>query len=139
MTNWDKVKEMMDIEDVKNFKSTFCKAIYKLQGKEYCYCDCTECYRWLKQEYKEPPKPILTNKEGEYLSAVIKPWRDDVQIIKKMETTCGPEELETYIPKEYIVIITKELDNAVLPCFEKGKWYKGMETTDGYTLEELGL
>lgn len=139
VTNFDKVKEMMDIEEVANYYNLLCKTIYKLQGKEYCYCNCDKCYEWLKQEYKEPPKPILTDKEREYLSAVIKPFKSDVQIIKKMETTYDTEDSEVYIPKEYIVIITKEFDNAVLPCFEKGKYYKGMETTDGYTLEELGL
>lgn len=144
MTNWDKVKENISISTLRykiieeeNPTYELCEEIEKIRGR--CVNDCETCLNWLTEEYKEPPKPMLTDKEREYLSAVIKPWRDDVQIIKKMETTCGPEELETYIPKEYIVIITKELDNAVLPCFEKGKWYKGMETTDGYTLEELGL
>lgn len=139
MTNFEKVKEMMRLEDSYNGDNPFCDAVGRLKQEECCTMFCEECYEWLKQEYKEPPKPMLTDKEREYLSAVIKPWRDDVQIIKKAETTCRPEELETYIPEEYIAIITAEFDNAVLPCFEKGKYYKNMETNEGYTLEELGL
>ena len=139
VTNFDKVKELITLDKINLDMSEIdiCSIIHTVRKEQTCIDrSCNECYKWLKEKYKEP---ILTDKEREYLSAVIKPFKNDVQIIKKMETTCDPEESETYIPKEYIVIITKEFDNAVLPCFEKGKCYKGMETTDGYTLEELGL
>ena len=85
---------------------------------------------WLEAEYKEL---ILDEKEREYLSAVIKPWRDKVISIVKM--TCGDY--------EYIVISYYDdggyNSRVVLPTFPKGTMYKGMELNKGYTLEKLGL
>ena len=73
------------------------------------------------------PKPILTDKEKEYLSLVIKPFRDRVSSISKDG------------PLEYITISLDGDDFAILPNFEEGTMYKGMETNRRYTLEELGL
>lgn len=84
---------------------------------------------WLEEEYD--PK-ILTDKETAYLSAVIKPFREDVECIEKIE--CYSDE------KEYIYItMKKDYDYCELPAFEKGTMYKGMEVNKAYTLEELGL
>ena len=73
------------------------------------------------------PKPILTDKEKEYLSNVIKPFRDRVSSISKDG------------PLEYITILLDSDDFAFLPNFEEGTMYKGMEEYKKYTLEELGL
>ena len=73
------------------------------------------------------PKPILDDVEKEYLSNVIKPFRDRVSSISKDG------------PLEYITISLDGDDFAFLPNFEEGKMYKGMETNRRYTLEELGL
>ncbi len=85
---------------------------------------------WLCEEYKEP---ILTDKEKEYLSAVIKPFRNDVIAICK-------EGFDNY---EYITIYFKEEDGEKdgmgFPIFKKGTMYKGMKEDKDYTLEELGL
>lgn len=72
---------------------------------------------------------ILTDKEKEYLSAVIKPFRDEV---------IGIEKESCRINKEFIRIHLN-LDTADLPYFEKDTMYKGMKTDRNYTLEELGL
>ena len=77
------------------------------------------------------PKAILTDKEKEYLSAVIKPFRDRVRIIYKFHYT--------YSSSENIVISIKDDNNIFLPGFETGTMYKGMELEKAYTLEELGL
>lgn len=83
---------------------------------------------WLEQEYKEPP--ILDEKEKEYLSAVIRPWRDKVRYIYKADCTGGEE----------ITIVTKETGaNIYFPFFEKGTMYKGMKLDRPYTLEELNI
>lgn len=83
---------------------------------------------WLEEEYQE--SPILNEKEREYLSAVIRPWRDKVRYIYKADYTGGEE----------ITIVTKEVDaNIYFPFFEKGTMYKGMKLDRPYTLEELGL
>ena len=82
---------------------------------------------WLEEEYKPA---ILTDKEEAYLSAVIKPFREEVEYVYKkyLEISKG----------EYLEI---SLENGVIsfPCFEKGTMYKGMEEGREYTLEDLGL
>lgn len=76
-------------------------------------------------------KSVLTDKEKEYLSAVIKPFRDRVEYICKSDDGS----MET----EYINITFDVDDFLCLPNFKKGTMYKGMELGMGYTLEELGL
>lgn len=83
---------------------------------------------WLEEEYVPD---ILTDKEKDYLSAVIKPFRKDVKYIKKMDFVIKA--------KEYLLIKMHDLSTAALPLFEKGTMYKGMEANKTYTLEELGL
>lgn len=72
-------------------------------------------------------KEILDEKEKEYLSAVIRPFKDRVDYIEKVENIL-----------EYIAI---DLNNERLsfPFFDKGTMYKGMELNKKYTLKELGL
>ena len=74
-------------------------------------------------------KEILDDKEKEYLSNVIKPFRDKVECIVK----------ETSSYNEYIKITIKKDDCLSFPNFKKGTMYKGMEIEKEYTLEELGL
>ena len=73
------------------------------------------------------PKPILDEKEKEYLSNVIKPFRDRVSSISKDG------------PLGYITISLDGDDFAILPNFEEGTMYKGMKPNREYLLEELGL
>lgn len=87
------------------------------------------------EEYKED---ILDEEEKKYLSAVIKPFRDRVEYIKKIDMYLG---CNKYC--EYIFGDLGNEDDAVdafsLPYFPKGTMYKGMETDKEYTLKELGL
>ena len=72
-------------------------------------------------------KEILDEKEKEYLSAVIKPFRDRIEFIAKRRMF-----------DDYICIGLN--DEAIsLPYFKKGTMYKGMELYKEYTLKELGL
>lgn len=82
------------------------------------------------------PKPILDDVEKEYLSAVIKPFRNKVNYIIKRDGIVGEDisiYLERYSGKNHFA------DVAVLPEFEKETMYKGMVINKRYTLEELGL
>lgn len=89
----------------------------------------TDFFNWLEQEYKPP---ILDDIEKAYLSAVIKPFRKDVEWIEKIE--------RYYDGNEYIHITVKRYEDCCeLPTFKKGTMYKGMETNKAYTLKELGL
>lgn len=72
---------------------------------------------------------ILDDKEKEYLSSVIKPFRNKVVSISKNK--CVGEDA-------YIVIRLKD-DNICLPYFNSKSMYCGMEINKKYTLEELGL
>lgn len=81
---------------------------------------------------------ILTEKEKEYLSAVIKPFRDRRVVIKKYEYPQNEHK------NECIQISVEFYDKTggetvSLPIFKKGTMYKGLESNKCYTLEELGL
>lgn len=78
------------------------------------------------------PKPILDDVEKKYLSRVIRPWRDKVEYIRKINFDDEDE---------FIVIIYRERESKAipLPCFKKGTMYKGMEVGKEYSLEDLGL
>lgn len=94
---------------------------------------CSAFTKWLEEEYKPQ---ILTEKEKEYLSAVIMPFRDVVLWIKK-------ESIEGY-KEEWISIGYKSKNNngfgvATLPNFKTGTLYKDMEADKQYNLKELGL
>lgn len=88
--------------------------------------------KWLDMEHKEP---ILDDVERKYLSAVIRPFRNDVLYIIKFGHFTGDEEI--------IVSCNYNKLNSVfsfdLPPFEKGTMYKGMEPNQKYTPEELGI
>ena len=77
------------------------------------------------------PKPVLTDKEKEYLSYVIKPFREDVLKISKFKS-------KVLNNKE---VIGFETPNGfmIFPPFEKDKMYKNMVLNKGYTLDDLGL
>ena len=87
------------------------------------------------EEYKEP---VLDEKEKEYLSAVIKPFRDRVIYIKKIDMYLGCNKDAEYIFGE-LDNENNVVDAFSLPYFPEGTMYKGMETDKKYTLEELGL
>ncbi len=78
-------------------------------------------------------KEILDEKEKEYLSAVIRPFKNRVKSICKQD-----------IDNEYICIKLSDIyghttEAVCLPYFKKGTMYKGMELGKKYTLKELGL
>lgn len=87
------------------------------------------------EEYIENP---LDGKEKEYLRAVIKPFRNRVKYIKKVNRYLGCNESYEYIlgelGNEDVVV-----DTFSLPYFPKGSMYTGMEVGKRYTLKELGL
>lgn len=89
-------------------------------------CDAmARMIEWLEEEYVPD---IITDKEKAYLSAVIKPFREEVKTIEKA----------SFEEDEQLQISDGDTVMA-FPCFEKGTMYKGMEAYKEYTLEELGL
>lgn len=85
-----------------------------------------------KSQIVKIPKSILEEKEKEYLSAVIRPFRDSVVAIIK----CKYDDYYEFIQIE---VNQERYEYVNLPNFKKDIMYKGMEIDKGYTLEELGL
>ena len=83
---------------------------------------------WLEEEYKPN---ILDDVEKAYLSAVIKPFREEVESIKKIDIEKDEQQLQLQIPNGLVIMD--------FPLFKKGAMYRGMEEGREYTLEELGL
>ena len=77
---------------------------------------------------REIVKPILDEKEKEYLSAVVKPFRDEVKHISK----------NRYDGEEWIQIRTKS-GLALLPPFKEGLMYNSMEAGKEYSVKELDI
>lgn len=86
-------------------------------------------------------KEILDEEEKEYLSAVIKPFRDRVKdIVKYKYESCDTKRNGEYIGIHLSRIgHTDIIETTYLPYFKLGTMYKGMELNKKYTLEELGL
>ena len=83
--------------------------------------------------YKEK---ILTDEEKEYISNIIKPFKNRVCYIIKYKNLCYNE--------EYIQIRVKSYDNKLyeitsLPIFVEGSMYKNMKAWYKYSLKELDL
>lgn len=88
---------------------------------------------WLLEEHKEP---ILDDVEKEYLSNVIKPFRNRVTSISKdRDTKLGTSDVNYYIA----IRIDNGRDFCFLPYFKSNRMYKNMEIGCDYTLKELGL
>ena len=83
----------------------------------------------------EIKKPILDDIEKEYLSGIIKPFRNRVKYITKFRGVFDNE----FIEIGHVMDNEAELYYIELPLFKKGTMYKGMEVGKKYTLEELGL
>lgn len=96
------------------------------QIKHNCIEYTTDILEWMAQEYKGD---ILDYAEKKYLSEVIRPFREEVVAIEKLEVPAG---------KEFILILLKD-DGMHFPCFKKDTMYKGLELEKRYTPEELGL
>ncbi len=117
---FENLSERLDLEDLEGLEDNhmYNGKIIKIEEPEY-----TTVY-----EYKPE---ILDEAEKRYLRGVIRPFRDDVEVIRKLSSrTKG---------KYYIQIRYKDEPSTNLPYFESQEMYKNMETEKIYTLEELGL
>lgn len=88
--------------------------------------------KWLDSEHKSP---ILDDTERAYLSAVIKPFRDRVKHICKINYLGVSSSEYQYI----FISLSDGSYNIDLPIFKRDTMYKGMKKGHDYTIEELGL
>ena len=135
MKNIEKYKDIvldnMNICDIDTLLRGKCTKEYRAFCEGFNCTGCKERFlKWLLEECKEP---VLDDVEREYLSAVIKPFRNKVKKIAKISRIGQPEE-------QYIRIVLGELDFMNFPNFNTNTgMYKGMEADRLYSLEELGL
>lgn len=140
---WKQHKRIVHNDRVYKFKNnTYFEESKKEEIYYLTYAIRSHTERYLA-EYREfsYEETILDDKEKEYLSNVIKPFKNYVKCIVKIEIQ-GQEEIRIL----YKDFLDKEKDDETqwystigLPTFKKGTMYKGMETKKRYTLEELGL
>lgn len=116
------------------YKEDMLEQINEYDIKKYFeeYIKCFKDYE-IKIEVKKK-EPVLDEEEKEYLSAVIRPFRNRVKNIMKRFSG-------NY---EYICIFLKHIEkdfneDICLPYFKANTMYKGMTWNKKYTLEELGL
>ena len=92
------------------------------------------------EEYKEP---VLDEKDKEYLSAVIKPFKDRVCYIQKVETTNSDNQFIFIRVKRYDCEDNEpestKYEDIDLPYFKANTMYKNMKGNKKYSLKELGL
>ena len=85
--------------------------------------------------YKED---ILTEKEKEYLSNILEPFRGRIMYIKKkVYPGAALEYINIAISNQFIILNGE--DYLRLPAFSSGTMYKNMQPGKEYTLEELGF
>ena len=117
--------------------------IYRLTEENIEYLSCGHWFsisstlnELLNGEYKvvKIPKPVLDDVEKEYLSYVIKPFRNSVKYFYKF--TCANGDYEAIVAK---IEAYGYYDSLNFPKFKKGSMYTGMELIKEYSLEELGL
>ena len=94
----------------------------------------------LEELKKEKTENILTDAEKEYLSAVIKPFKDRVRFIELIRAISNHGFAWIHISvKSKISQSITGVEDFSLPYFQFGKMYNGMEVKRQYSLKELGL
>ena len=107
----------------------------------YYFCEFVPIFHNISIEDSEPTSlesivhpQILDDAENRYLSAVIRPFRNQIISIYKEQFGFNHES---------IIIEYYDFDRSqstlCLPQFEKGSMYAGMKQGKHYTLDELGL
>ena len=122
----------MDIQvgDRVTFENGFVEIIHNSQlAKQHSDKDRIIKIERPKYEVVEEKKELLTEEEKEYLSHIIRPFRNIVIGIEKRE----------WNKKQYIHFCITNDCGMSFPYFEPNTMYKGMKLDKTYTLLELGL
>ena len=146
MNHMKEVAQLLGVEIGEEFRLSNSEYIYKIVDNgllrknkpiETWYYDNSMLRSLLSGEIEiiKLPKPILTDKEKEDLSGIIRLFRDEVISICKFESMrhYGYEFLSIKINNNVFKYET------TLPYFKKWAMYKGMKLEKEYSLEELGL
>ena len=111
-----------------------------------CSTNDANCWVFHKEIYSdyflnqtiEVEGEILTNKEKDFLFSLVELFGESGEVIALKKTRLILNE------KNYLAIklrnkINGEIEDISLPDFKSGTMFKGMDPTEEYTLEELGL
>ena len=91
-------------------------------------------FKDLIKEWNEKNVDVLDEKEREYLSVVLRPFKNrNVKITKRQGGDM--EHIEVKMKRKYSLMP----EDMEFPYFDAGTMYKGMEESKEYTLEELKL
>ena len=141
----EEVAKLLGIKLDEEFKIDGYRCKYKLTDDGLMYWSYLDSKWLISMFFKELltgklkiiklPKPILDDIEKEYLSNVIKPFRNRVFYITKRRD--WSDEFIEICVNHYQV--TDDYLSFELPLFKKGTMYTGMQLGKRYTLEELGL
>ena len=111
-------------------------------GDSNCVCYYVPIFQNVKSEDSEPTSiesivhpQILDDAERRYLSAVIRPFKDRVKNICKVNFLGVSSSEYQYL----IITLSDGSYNIDLPIFKRDTMYKGMHGGRDYTVEELGL
>jgi hypothetical protein len=111
-------------------------------GNTVFVCRYVPIFQSIRSDDKEPVslesivhQQILDDVEKKYLSAVIKPFRDRVKHICRINCLGVTSSGYQYI----YITLSDDSYNIDLPLFKKDTMYQGMEPGHSYTLKELGL
>ena len=138
----EQVAELLGVELDEEFKIEGCENVTKykltLDGMYY-YSEYDKAWKSShsiyyeilagKREVIKLPKQVLTEKEKEYLSGVIKPFRNEVKYVVKDCDEFG----------QYISISMQIGPSITVSIHDPEIDYIGMEARKEYELEELGL
>lgn len=113
----------------------FLKDVRCRANSDTCWVYHKDLYsdKFLDQTIEVEVPDILTNEEKEYLSTVIKPYRDRIISIAKITASCNNREA---ILITYTETSTRDFR---LPDFPKYTMYNNMSNGIAYKIEELGL
>lgn len=138
------VAKLLGVELNEEFKIDGFRCKYKLTYDGLMYWSYLDS-KWLISSFLKElltgeskiiklPKPILDDIEKEYLSNIIKPFRNKVKWIKKYSS---PTENFEYIRISYKDHNYSNVLN--FPDFKVGTMYRGMKLDKLYTLKELEI
>ena len=128
MKNIEKYKDVLLNAETDDLRCCVIDLLYKGKCPDNCKVCKKKVIEWLLSDYKNP---VLDEKEKEYLSSVIKPFRNHVTSVRKWFNGIG-----------YQIIISLDHGEKLcrLPGFQlNSEMYKGMDSNKWYSLQELGL
>ena len=127
-----------NMKNIEKFRDKLLESVNVCNWYDYfnsdadCVQDCEACEeRFVKWLFEDSEKQVLDEKEREYLSSVIKPFKKRVTSVRKW-----------FNGIDYRIIISLDHGGNLcqLPRFPlSSEMYKGMDSNKCYTLQELGL